>query len=149
MTATSRTLLVGYRNTLRSDDGAGVRAAEELARALPDATLVLRHELQLELAATIADYDDVFFLDASGTGHQEVEATPVIPERSVPNTGSHTCSPGSLLALCHSLYGRRPSRATLVTIPAATFDFGEELSAFSRGKVAECVALVLGMLEKR
>jgi hydrogenase maturation protease len=140
------TLLLGYGNTLRSDDGAGVRAAEELSRALPGARLVVRHELQLELAETIAQFDDVFFLDASGTGEHEVRALPVVPEESVPNTGSHTCSPGALLGLCRSLYGRMPARTTLVTIPAESFDFGEELSAFTRAKLAECVTLVLGMV---
>ena len=140
-----RTLLIGYGNTLRSDDGVGVRAAEALARSLPDAHLELRHELQLELAATIAQFDDVFFLDASGTGEREVRATPLVPEQHAWNTGSHTCSPGTLLALCASLYGRVPGRATLVTIPAENFAFGEELSMLSREKLTECIELVQAM----
>jgi len=144
----SRRLLIGCGNTLRSDDGAGVRAAEELSRALPEADLVLRHGLQLELAGTIAQYDDVFFIDASGTGEREVQASAVVPEKNVLNTGAHTCSPGALLALCRSLYGRAPTHTTLVTVPGTTFEFGEELSAFSRQKVAECVALVLGIVHR-
>jgi len=146
--AMSRRLLIGCGNTLRSDEGAGVRAAEELFRALPEADLVLRHELQLELAEKIAQYDDVFFIDASGTGEPEVRASAVVAEQRVLNTGSHTCSPGALLALCRSLYGRAPARTTLISVPAETFEFGEELSAFSRQKVAEAVALVLGMVHR-
>lgn len=141
----TRRLLVGYGNTLRSDDGAGVRAAEELHRRLPGSDLLLRQELQLELAETMAAYDDVFFLDASGTGSREVELSPVTPEETVLNTGSHTCTPGALLALCRSLYGRQPARATLVTIPAETFAFGETLSPLSRRMVAACVERVLEM----
>lgn len=141
-----RTLILGYGNTLRSDDGAGVRAAEELGRLLPAAHTLVRQELQLELAATIAEFDDVFFIDASGTPEREVRATPLVPEQHAWNTGSHTCSPGTLLALCAELYGRVPGRATLVTIPAENFSFGEELSPLSRAKLTECVALVRTMV---
>lgn len=139
-------LLLGYGNTLRRDDGAGVRAAEELSRLVPGADLVLRQELQLDLAVTIAQYEEVFFLKAAATGDREVRAVPVTPDPSILNTGSHTCSPGALVALCRSLYGRSPSRATLVTIPGETFDFGETLSAFTREKVAGAVALVRSMI---
>jgi hydrogenase maturation protease len=144
----NRTLLVGCGNTLRSDGGAGVRAAEELSRKIPEADLLLRQELQMELAETIAQYDDVFFLDASGTGEREVRAARVVPDRSVLNTGSHSCSPGALLALCRTLYRSMPARTTLVTIPAESFAVGEELTAFSRRKVTEGVRLVLGMVGK-
>jgi hydrogenase maturation protease len=142
----NRTLFVGYGNTLRSDDGAGVRAAKELARLVPGADLLVRQELQLELAERIAQYEEVFFLDAAATPDREVRALPVVPDPSVLNTGSHTCGPGALLALCHVLYGRSPERATLVTIPGETFDFGETLSAFTLEQVAGAVALVRRMI---
>jgi hydrogenase maturation protease len=144
-----RILLIGYGNTLRSEDGAGVRAAKELSLALPEASLVLRHELQLELAETIARHDDVFFIDAARTERRGLQARPVVPDTQVRNTGAHTCSPGALLALCSSLYGRVPARTTRVTIPAATVDVGEQLSAMGRQRVAECVALVLGMVGRQ
>ncbi len=64
----NRTLVIGYGNTLRGDDGAGICAAERAARRFPGVDILTVHELQPELAETMCRYHDVIFLDAAMEG---------------------------------------------------------------------------------
>jgi len=144
----TRTLVIGYGNTLRGDDGAGIRAAELVATRLPDVDSLCVHELQPELAETISLYDRVFFLDASIRSERLRQFT-LEPGAAAPD-GSHTLSPATLLSLSQTLYRRLPHTATLIEIPAFRCDFGEQLSTETEGFVNACVEKVqhsLAMLQ--
>ncbi len=136
-----RVLVIGYGNTLRGDDGAGVRAAEHLAAAFPGMECVCSTELQLEMSETISRHDDVFFLDASTTA-AGLTCRPLEPSPAMPPVASHALSPELLLSFCRQLYHRLPLRSTLIEIPAFEFDFSETFSALTARMVDECVALV-------
>jgi hydrogenase maturation protease len=136
-----QTLVIGYGNTLRGDDGAGVCAAERLAERFPDLDVLTVHELQPELAETISTYREVFFLDA-GMDVPEVRAEVVTPAADSRPDGSHSHSPGTLLSLCSALYGRAPERSLLVAIPGQSFDFSEQLSPFTEAMVERAVEQV-------
>ena len=58
------TLIVGYGNDLRSDDGAGVIVARKVAVLWPQARVIVVHQLTPELAEDIAMAGKVIFVDA-------------------------------------------------------------------------------------
>ena len=133
----NRTLVIGYGNTLRGDDGAGVRAVELLAAQVPEVDCLCLHELQPELAETISRYDEVYFLDAT-ISSTDLRHSTLEPDSAALN-GSHALSPAALLSLSKALYFRRPDTAILIEIPAWQCDFGETLSTPTQGFVDACV----------
>ena len=64
-----RTLIIGYGNPLRGDDGLGWQVASELAKCV-DAliSVVAVHQLTPELAEPVSDADLVIFVDSSCDG---------------------------------------------------------------------------------
>ena len=133
-----RTLVIGYGNTLRGDDGAGIMAAERAAGRFPGVDIVTVHELQPELAETMSHYAEVIFLDAAVEGSC-VRTIAVEPAPDPRPDGSHSHSPGVLLALCRNLYGHVPDRSLLIAIPGRTFEFGEKLSCFTEEMVEQAL----------
>ncbi len=134
-------LIIGYGNMLRGDDGAGVHAAELARKEIVGIDVLTVHELQPELAETIADRDTVIFIDASaGTDilycAQVGFGIPIDPIRS------HMLTPTQLLLLCLRLYGRAPETVYLIGIPANDFAFGESLSARTASFLEPCVHLI-------
>jgi len=104
-----RTLIIGYGNPLRGDDGLGWRVAEELAThpEFSEAEIVSRHQLTPEMAEHISHADRVLFIDATRDGTPgEITCQPV-NGASIPTQFSHQYSPDELLALAHALYGAR------------------------------------------
>ncbi len=134
-------LVIGYGNTLRGDDGAGVHAAELVRKQIAGIDVLTVHELQPELAETIAERETVIFIDASaGTNilfcAQIGFGIPIDPLRS------HMLTPTQLMLLCLRLYGRAPETAYLIGIPASDFAFGESLSAKTASFLEPCVHLI-------
>ncbi len=139
-------LVIGYGNTLRGDDAAGVRVAEELAKRHPALRCLSVHQLTPELAHDIAEVDRVFFVDADAMAdHVYAESVEQTPARIV---RSHSLSPTSLLSLARDLYGHAPRQAHVIGIPAREFDLSEDLSPAARTGVAEAVECVGAMLER-
>ncbi len=122
-------LIVGYGNRLRSDDGLGVRAAEELSRTNPaaGAEILIRHQLTPELAETISHVEKVFFIDASRQGQPgEIRCTPVSPHH--PDVlFAHQLTPETLLSLCCELYGVSP-QAFEISLCGECFELGDQFS---------------------
>jgi len=124
--AKAKTLIIGYGNPLREDDGIGWRAAELLDGRV-DAEIVYTQQLAPELAAQLATTSFVIFLDASL--EQEpggVQCQTLQPED--PSGWSHHLSPGQLLELTRQLSGASP-RAFLITGGARQMNLGDELTA--------------------
>jgi hydrogenase maturation protease len=136
-------LILGYGNPLRSDDGLGWRAAEELSRTLssPHVEVLARHQLTPELADAVRQADAVFFIDATRDGEPgELTCEPVSP---LPTNErfSHQLSPAGILALARQLYGACP-RAFLVSLCGECFDYGEKLSPRIAAGLPHLTALV-------
>jgi len=130
MSVAKRTLIVGYGNTLRRDDGIGVVAALHLFDTLPADTVTVVHCRQLmpELAESLADVDIAVFIDASaGAPPGRVAVIALERNDALPEGFTHRFEPPALLALAHQLYGRRP-RAFLISVCGQSFDLGEGLS---------------------
>jgi hydrogenase maturation protease len=128
-----KTLIIGYGNGLRGDDGVGPRAAEQVEGwGLPEVTSLAVHQLTPELAAAIAEANVVWFIDACVEGPGRVESVvPTAPDSRL----DHLWSPGVLLYLAKSLYGAEPIAYHLL-IPAVEFSYGLELSAIARDGLA-------------
>lgn len=62
----AHTLIIGYGNPLRGDDGLGWHVAQRLAAVLPQhrARIEVCHQLTPELAEPISRADLVIFIDA-------------------------------------------------------------------------------------
>lgn len=149
--ADGKVLVIGIGNDLRGDDAAGRRAAEAVeqivAAGASRADVLQVHQLTPELAAELASCDAAIFLDASADLQQVGIAVRDLHPAGQPDVSSaHNHSPESLLALCRDLYQRLP-RAVLISIPARSFDLGEELSAEASEGVRCAVAEVAKILE--
>jgi len=138
----ARTLVIGFGNDMRRDDGAGRIAAEKIAATYDDVDLLSLAQLTPETAEVIGDYEVVFFLDAS-VNAKRVEVSEVLP-RSGCRSGSgrpmsHTLSPQQVLDLAVELYGTCPPRVLLVEFPVSDLEFGCELSPSTRKMIDEFV----------
>ena len=73
-------LVIGYGNTLRSDDGAGQRVAEKIGQwELPGVGALAVHQLTPELAENIAQADAVIFVDAVATNSENPVSVKIQP----------------------------------------------------------------------
>jgi len=131
-------LVIGYGNTLRRDDGAGIRAAEAVAALnLPGVRVVLSHQLVPELAEPISRCCGVIFVDATVDAAPDLELRPLEPIDTA-QVLAHSTNPRSLLALSKQLFGSVPPAWSLA-IPAHDFDFGDSLSPEAQAGIAAAV----------
>jgi hydrogenase maturation protease len=126
-----RILIIGYGNTLRSDDGTGPVVAALLEREYegdPQIAVIACHQLTPELAPAIAAVERLILIDAEAGGRPgEIRRRELSPEPSGGDALTHHVAPGGLLAMAKLLYGRAP-RTTLHTVFGGSFDAGEGLT---------------------
>lgn len=133
-----RVLVIGYGNTLRSDDGVGPRAAEAIdAMQISGVQAIVCHQLAPELAEPLSRAELAVFVDAAVDGASEVQWRTLEPAAGTAIM-AHAPDPRALLALARSLFGRAPS-ACWLTIPAENLGFGEELSETARRGLEDAV----------
>ncbi len=128
----SRILVIGYGNPLRSDDGFGWRATEELQQSISakEVEFVECQQLAPELAQKISEKDLVIFIDADSNGVAgQVHCYPVRAEDKKDKNPvmTHHLDPCALLALSSELYGRAPE-ALVVSVTGECFGYGKQLS---------------------
>jgi hydrogenase maturation protease len=140
-------LVIGYGNTLRGDDGAGVRAAALIAERYPDITCIETHQLTPELSERIAEFDIVFFIDAQSDA-REVTARLIEPKVELDQPRTHFFSPESLLSLSQQLYQRIPEATYTIGIPASEFNFSEQLVPATKKAIEQSIDLVNKLLKQ-
>ena len=123
-------LVIGYGNSLRQDDGVGLRAADLLEQRLDanECEILGCQQLTPEVAAKLAGPCLAIFLDASvDRPFQSVTVTSVRPK---PESGnfSHQFTPEQLLSLSQASYGYAPP-AYVVTAGLKDFAFVGQLTA--------------------
>jgi hydrogenase maturation protease len=134
-------LVIGYGNTLRGDDAAGIRAAEEISRRHPEIPCLCMHQLMPEMSEQISEYDTVFFVDADVNASVATARTvEILPDTDQPRT--HFISPESLLSLSLRLYQRHPEKAYIIGIPVLKFDFSEELTITALNGIEQCIKII-------
>lgn len=123
-------LIIGYGNRLRSDDGLGPRAGEELSASLlaAEAEILVTHQLTPELAERISHVEAVLFIDAAHTGPRgEIRCRELQPYGTL-SLFAHQLTPEALMSLCCQLYGACP-RGIEISFRGECFEVGEKLSA--------------------
>jgi len=132
-------LVIGIGNPLRGDDGVGALLAEQVGgRSV--------QQLTPELAAELAELEEVLFIDAwlapAGAAPQLTEIAPAAAA-----AGSHRLEPAQLLAISQALYGRAPA-ACLLQVPAHAFEHGNTLSVEIQAALPRAQALMQGWLRR-
>lgn len=147
MTRVNKLLVIGYGNTLRSDDSVGVRAAETVASmGLPGVRTLICQQLSPEHAEPISQTNVVVFVDAAVDAPKEVQLRPLEPNESS-QLMAHAADPRTILALARDVFGHAP-RAWWLTIPAVNLDFGESLSSEARRGLNEAVQRIVELTKK-
>ena len=145
--AATALLVVGYGNTLRSDDGVGPMAAEAIeVRRLPGVRTLACALLTPELAEPISQCRTLVFVDAAVDAPREVQLREIVPAESS-QLMAHAASPATMLALAQDVFGHAPG-AWLLTIPVEHIGIGEQLSEFAQRGLAEAVERIKGLASK-
>ncbi len=138
--------MIGYGNTLRSDDGVGQRVAVAVASwALPGLETIVVHQLTPELAERLVSAELVIFVNAR---QAEIGAAVEISLLEAANSVealAHASDPRWLLALTEAAYGRRP-RAWMLTVPATDFSLGEALSVTARSGANDALGRIAALI---
>ena len=156
-----KTLIIGYGNPDRQDDGAAwhtlYRLAQHLNRLLPDGPeegflpegdnpdLWFALQLVPEMADTFAQYQRILFIDAH-TGHvpQKILMQPV-EDAAAPSSLTHVLSPAACMALTGSIYSHHPM-ALLLTLRGYSFQFTRELTPQTSQLVDQAVGMIIEWL---
>jgi len=140
------TLVIGFGNGLRSDDGAGICAATLVAEQSPTLRVIATPQLTPDLAEDIASAAQLVFLDA----YAAPEAGASLRVERVCGDGAggasavaHHASPAALVQLAKAIFGAAPD-AWVVGIPAFSFAAGEVISPGTLHSIDEAVALIGG-----
>jgi hydrogenase maturation protease len=144
-----KTLIIGYGNQSRRDDGVGWFVLEQLAALkLPGVEFETAHQLEIEAAETISRYDAVIFVDAAipeaPAAIQRSEVTPNFQSHAV----AHYLTPADVLALCQTLYHWQP-KAVLYSIRGKDFNFGTELTPEVEQAAREVVKQIVELLDRK
>jgi hydrogenase maturation protease len=144
------TLIVGYGNSLRADDGIGWVAAEQLAKIFtdPEVRVLARHQLTFELAAEAANVERLVLIDATQAGIPgRVAVEKIMPSEKTPSAFTHDLKPNELVACARQLYGSAPE-TWLVSVTGERFAYGDELSPSAAAALPEAIAEVLEIVNK-
>jgi hydrogenase maturation protease len=153
----ARTLVIGYGNLERGDDGVAFHVVNRLRAELGRAPLaednsgleglgaeidtVFVRQLVPELAADAAGYDRLVFCDAHVLPEREdLLARPVRPERRISGFG-HLMHPEAFLWLVHGLSARRPD-GYMVALRGFQFELTRRLSDGISIQMDQAVALI-------
>lgn len=141
-------LVLACGNTLRGDDGVGLRLADWAAERFRDdghVRVVARQQWTPDLAADVATADSVLFVDSSvDSVPGRVSLVAVPSNRGSGEARSHHLEAHELLDLTRTLYGSMSVHAMLLTVGAASTELGESFS----DPVEAAIPRARGVLEK-
>jgi len=157
-----RSLVIGYGNLDRCDDGVGFYIVNRLRRHLGQKPLdgdengmselgghrdsVFLRQLVPELVETVVNYQRVIFVDA----HIPAGGSPLVCRQIDACQGdpllSHHMQPAQLLGILKALYDREPV-SHLLTIQGCSFDLGRKLSPETAEFVAPAAAMIIDLLD--
>ena len=124
-----KSLVIGYGNSLRSDDGIGIRVAEIVSSwQLPEINSLALAQLTPEIAADLSKVDLVIFVDACSTTDTNTVKLSNLKPANQTQIRSHLSNPQALLSLTQTLYGKCP-QAWALLVPGVNFQIGDRLSA--------------------
>jgi hydrogenase maturation protease len=130
-------LILGYGNTLRSDDALGVYAAHALQDFYCDDAgmrVLATAQLSLDLAEDVSQAEFVLFIDATEGGPPGEIFREALTPADDNIRFSHHCTPCSLLMAAMRLYGRSPLAISL-TMAGASSGVGLGLTHEIQGRL--------------
>ena len=156
-----RTLVIGYGNVHRADDGVAYHVVKALRERLGQKALaedqtgledlgaetdsVLLTQLVPELIDTLVDYDQVIFVDAHVRDDvPDLHCEPVLAEYA-PSAFTHHMTPAMLLALLKAIHQREPA-GHIVSVRGHDFDFQPSLSTATEMLVEPAIERILQLL---
>ena len=152
----NQTLLIGYGNPDRQDDGVAwhILQAITMKLGLPvpasyedefpaNEHLDFAFYLQLtpEMAEDISVYERVCFVDAHTGDIPEPVRLIEVESEFQRSPFTHHLTPQSLLSMCETIYAKKP-RAALLSVRGYRFGFARDLSDGSRALVPQAVDLI-------
>jgi hydrogenase maturation protease len=141
-----KTLIIGYGNQSRRDDGVGWFIIEQLAALnLSGVALETAHQLEVEIAETISRYDAVIFVDAAIPEAPEAIQRSVVTPNFQSHAVAHYLTPADVLSLCQTLYQREP-KAVLFSIRGRDFNFGTTLTPEVEQAARAVVKQIAGLI---
>lgn len=143
MTPAPTTLILGWGNPGRVDDGLGPAFIEAVSRIAPSSVVLdSDYQLTMEDAAEVAHYDRVVFVDADRSGPAPFSMRPLEPSTDGGSFSTHSVAPGAVLSLCRDLFHATPE-AWILGIRGYEFDrFGEGLSEGARANLDQAVEFI-------
>ena len=148
-----KTLVMGYGNPAREDDGLGPAIAEEIERladeqAIEGVTVDADYQLTVTDAATVAEYDRVIFVDASTNCREPFNLTKIEP-KTQESFSSHSVSPEGVMGLARDLFGTK-REAYLLEVRGYSFAmFREEMTERAKRNKEEAVGYLARILRSR
>lgn len=158
-----RTLVIGYGNVHRADDGVAYHVVNALRQRLGQQSLgedqtgledlgaetdsILLTQLAPELIDILGDYDQIVFVDAHVRDDVPDLCHEIVPPEYVISAFTHHMTPAMLLALLKAIHQQEPV-GHIVSIRGRDFDFNESLSASTQALVGPTVELIIGLLGK-
>ncbi len=146
----SGTLILGWGNPGRLDDGLGPAFAETLETMdLPGVEVDADYQLQIEDAAEVASFERVVFDDADRSGAEpfwlrRLDSSP--NGAAIASFTTHSVSPGAILTMTRELFDAEPE-AWLLGIRGYEFsEFGEGLSERAKENLRQAVEFVSSAL---
>jgi hydrogenase maturation protease len=159
----AHTLVMGFGNLDRADDGVAFYVVNELRQRLGQPPLssdetgseqlggehdsVFLRQLQPEWMETCASYDQVIFIDAHVNENTAELACVAVRPEYVSSPFTHHMTPPTFLAMTLALYGQEPA-GWLLSIRGHDFDFYRGLSPAAAAQVSAAVEMILRMLEE-
>lgn len=157
----ARTLVIGYGNLDRQDDGVAYHVINALRQRLGQEPLdeeeaglealgagidsILVTQLVPELLDTVADYEQVIFVDAHVCPDADALQCIALRPEYGSATFTHHMTPAMFLALLQMLHQRDPA-GILVSIRGHDFDFRRGLSAATQALVEPAVEQILQLV---
>jgi hydrogenase maturation protease len=124
------TLIIGYGNPLRGDDGFGWHAAMRLRDLIHEAGIEILavHQLTPELMEPVSRARRVIFIDAAvGEEPGKLTVAALGATGGLAPVFTHFATPAGLLEGARALYGAKPE-GLLITAVGLDFEMGAELS---------------------
>lgn len=137
-----RELWVVLGNPLRGDDGVAYRVVDLARPPIDQVSVRYLRELVPEVAAEIAHFENVVFIDASVSDDDSPSLQPVTPglQRSLASL-SHALSAEALVAVARRLFGFH-GNAQICSVPCREFGNQPVLSAAAERNAEQAAGLL-------
>ena len=141
-----KTLLIGYGNPGRLDDGLGPALVSRMrALSIDNVTVESEYQLAVEHAEQASRYDNVVFADAAVDGGEPFEFGSTEPNLTIAFS-THHVSPETILGLATNIFDSKVQGFTLAIRGYEFDDFGEQLSPAAEMNLMAAVEFLQSLL---